>query len=100
MKVLERATTPDGTKIQIEDWTESHDCFKTLSIGAYPTIIRNPTSTDSFMIKIGEPLRVSIHRDWKDNEEVRKAFEDLKYGTKNIKDFSKQFWNLWAVECL
>lgn len=100
MKVLERATTPDGTAIQIEDWTESRDCFKTLSIGAYPIMNRKPTSINALFLEVNEPIRISIHRDWKDNEEVRKAFDDLKNGTKNIKDFSKRFWNLWAAECL
>ena len=36
-KILERAVTPDGINIQIEDWTEIYpDTYKAYNIGCYP----------------------------------------------------------------
>lgn len=100
MKVLERATTPDGTKIQIEDWTQDYDCFKTLSIATYPIALKKPTSKETPFFEINKPFRVAINRNWTNDNEVKNAFEELKAGTKNIKDFSEQFWDLWHAECL
>ena len=100
MKVLERATTPNGTKIQIEDWTQDYDCFKTLSIATYPIATRKPITTEIPFFEMNKPFRVDINRDWKSNDEVKKAFEELKNGTKNILDFGKHFWDSWNVECL
>ena len=36
MKVIERAVTPDGVKIQIEDWKEKYSFINTFNIGCYP----------------------------------------------------------------
>lgn len=99
MKVLERAKTPEGFDIQIEDWTEDYSCFNTLSIGAYPRSERIPKSRTSY-VTAGETFRVSINREFKNNEEVRKAFEELKQGIKTVKDFASQFWDLWHIEML
>lgn len=100
MKVIERAIMPDGTKIQIEDWKADYSCFDTLSIAAYPIMQRLPQSINLYYQESGKPFRVDINRDWKNDEEVRKAFEDLKNGIKAIKDFANQFWNMWCAECL
>ena len=100
MQVIERAIMPDGTKIQIEDWKADYSCFDTLSIAAYPIMQRLPQSIKLYFQESGKPFRVDINRDWKNDEEVRKAFEDLKNGIKSIKDFADQFWNLWCAECL
>lgn len=100
MKVLEKATTPDGTKIQIEDWTQDYDCFKTLSIATYPMAIKKPHTKNIPMFEIYRTFRVEINRNWANNDEVRKAFDELKNGTKHIKDFSEQFWDSWHAECL
>lgn len=99
MKVLERAKTPQGIDIQIEDWTEDYSCFDTLSIAAYPKSERMPKSRKSYVTP-GETFRVSINRGFTNNEDVRKAFEELKQGVKTVKDFANQFWDLWHVEML
>ena len=36
MKILEKATTPDGIDIQIEDWSDTYSFMNILSIGVYP----------------------------------------------------------------
>ena len=98
MRVLERAKTPEGFDIQIEDWTEDYSCFDVLSIGTYPKSERLPQSRKTWVIP-GEEFRCSINR-FACNEEVQRAFEDLKQGTKIVKDFADQFWDLWHVEML
>ena len=100
MKVIERAIMPDGTKIQIEDWKEDYSCFNTLSIAAYPIMQRLPQSKKLYFQESGKPFRVDINRGWENDEEVKKAFENLKNGTNEIKDFANQFWHLWCAECL
>lgn len=100
MKVLEKAIMPDGTKIQIEDWKEDYSCFDTLSIATYPITQRLPQSKKLYFHESGRPFRVDINRGWNNDEEVKKAFENLKNGKKSVKDFSGQFWDLWNAECL
>jgi len=98
MKVLERATMPDGTKIQIEDWTEDYTCFDTLSIAAYPRSERLPRSRKSWVVP-GEEFRVSIDK-FKRNKDTEQAFEALRNGTKAVKDFADYFWDPWHIEML
>lgn len=100
MKVIERAIMPDGTKIQIEDWTKDYSCFKTLSIAAYPIMQRLPQSKRLYFHESGRPFRVDINRDWKNDDEVKKAFSELQNGIKEVKDFANQFWDSWCAECI
>ncbi len=91
MKVLLRDKMPDGTDIQIEDWTKDNNIRNTLTIGAYP-IAKN---TGKYKwIKAGDRFRLSIDRGFTTDEEVKKAFNDLKEGKKKLEDFSEYFWNL------
>lgn len=100
MKIIERATMPDGTKIQIEDWTKDYSCFNTLSIAAYPIMQRLSQSHKLYFHESGKPFRVDINRDWKNDDEVKKAFSELQNGIKEIKDFANQFWHSWCAECI
>lgn len=89
MKVLERATTPDGTKIQIEDWKKDYSCFNVLNIATYP--IAKNTSKYKW-IEGGKTFRLDI-RGFNNDEEVKQAFDDLVNGVKQITDFANQFYN-------
>lgn len=89
MKVLEKATTPDGTQIQIEDWKEDYSCFNVLNITTYPTV-RNGSKYQ--WIKQGEKFRLDI-RNFNNDEDVKQAFNDLVNGIRQITDFSEQFYN-------
>lgn len=99
MKVLEREKTPEGVDIQIEDWTNDYDCFKTISIVAYPIAERKPQNRITWTTA-GRPFRIDINRKWNNNEEVMNAFELLRTGAKTIKEFADQFWDLWHIEML
>lgn len=90
MKVLERAKTPEGIDIQIEDWRNDYSCINTLNIATYPIAKR---SSEYRWITDGKPFRLDISRDFNNDEEVYQAFKDLISGNKIIADFSEQFYN-------
>lgn len=97
MKVIERATMPDGTEIQLEDWSDKNtkgfpDLYG-LMIGAYP-IAKNTGKYG--WIQSGEPYRISISENKYtscSNDDVRADFEALKNGTKTLEDLAEHFWN-------
>lgn len=89
MKILEKSTTPKGIGIQIEDWKEDYSFMDVCTIAAYP-IAKNGSKYQ--WIKQGEQFRIDISK-FRNNDEVRQAFNDLINGAKNIEDFSEQFRN-------
>jgi len=89
MKIIEKATTPKGILVQIEDWSESYSFMDVFTIAAYP-MAKN--SSKYQWIKHGEEFRLDINR-FKNNEEVKQAFNDLISGTKSIEDFAEQFYH-------
>jgi hypothetical protein len=93
MKILQKATMPNGTKIQLEDWNE-HGTEQRLTIGAYP-IAKN---TGKYRwIEGGKIFRLSISQNeyaGYTNDAVKADFEALQNGEKKLEDLSKHFWNL------
>lgn len=97
MKVVERAVMPDGTKIQLEDWSE-HNTEKSpnlygLQIGAYPTA----KNTNKYRcIEDGKTFRLTISTNEYSgytNKDVRMDFEELKNGKKQLENLASHFWN-------
>lgn len=83
-KITKRSVTPDGIKIQIEDWRHVYTgSYKTLSIGCYPIAKQD----SRFVIKKGKPFRCSIEN-FSSNEEVLDIFLQLEYGVRKIEDFA------------
>lgn len=98
MKVLQKDIMPDGTEIQLEDWSE-HNSEKYpnlygLTIGAYP-IAKN---TGKYRwVESGKKFRLSISQNeyaGYTNDAVKADFEALQNGEKKLEDLSKHFWNL------
>jgi hypothetical protein len=89
MKVLDRAVTPDGTKIQIEDWKETYSFCNIYDIGTYP--IAKNTSKYRW-VEGGKEFRLTLTR-FNSNEESKQAFADLISGAKTITDFADHFYN-------
>lgn len=87
MKVLEKATMSNGTKIQLEDWSDVYPDIYGFMIGAYP--IAQRTSQYGW-IQGGTEFRLSISR-YSSNEEVLKDFESLKTGEKQLEDLADRF---------
>ena len=97
MKVLEKATTPNGIEIQLEDWsdknTEEYSDLYGLVIGAYP--IAKNTSKYKLVVS-GEKFRLHIATNKYSNysnDDVKLDFEALKSGEKTLEDLSEHFWN-------
>ena len=97
MKVIERATMPNGTIILLEDWSDKNtkefpDLYG-LTIGAYP-IAKNTgkygwvCSGETFLLSISQNKYQNYS-----NDDVRADFEALKNGTKSLEDLAAHFWN-------
>lgn len=97
MKVIDRAVTPDGIQIQLEDWhennTEEYPLLYGYTIAAYP--IAKNTSKYGW-IRSGSKFRLDIscnnYRNYID-EMVLADYEALKNGTKTLEDLQEHFYN-------
>lgn len=96
MKIIEKAVMPDGTKIQLEDWSEKNTIeYPDLygwEIGAYP--IRKGYC--KWFGKPGECFRLTISQNKYQNysnDDVKGDFELLKNGEKTLEDLAEHFWN-------
>lgn len=75
MKVLQSGQMPDGTEIQIEDWSDKYSFYAYGSfVAAYP---KN---------RYGEEVREK--EIFRNAEEAEKAFNALKNGDKTLADFN------------
>ena len=91
MKVIERAQTPDGIKIQFEDWTENYP--NDYSIGAYPIAKRTGRYG---LIRDGKSFRLTISTNeyfGYTKETLFHDFECLKSGEKTLEDLADRYWN-------
>lgn len=97
MKILEKAITPDGIEIQLEDWREHntkdypnlHGC----TIGAYP-MAKN--SGEYKWVESGETFRLSIPTNnyaGYTSAMVLDDFEALRNGKKKLEDLAEHFGN-------
>ena len=73
MKILEKATTPDGIDIQIEDWSDTYSFMNILSIGVYPIA----KQSDTVWIRPNERFRMSLGK--------------LKNGNYKLEDLTEHF---------
>jgi hypothetical protein len=97
MKILKKATMPNGTEIQLEDWSDTNtaECpdLYGLTIGAYPTA---KNSSKYKWIEAGNKFRVGIsankYSDYS-NDDVKSDFEALKSEEKTLEDLAPHFWN-------
>ena len=88
MKVLEKATTPDGVKIQIEDWKEKYSFIRTLNIACYP--IATKTQNSPFGLRNGITFRIALDK-FENDEEVYTTFNKLQSGEVKIEELSSKF---------
>ncbi len=79
MRISEKAKTPDGVPVQLEDWGDFY------LIGAYP-VAKNYGRYE--LIKRGSPFRLTIKTSAPFSD-----FDNLKTGAKTIEDMAGQFWD-------
>lgn len=98
MKIVLKNTLPDGTQIQLEDWSEHNTPefpnLYGLQIGAYPIAV----NTGAYqLVRTGERFRLTIamnsHTGYS-NEDVFADYEALVHGKKSLQDLAAHFWNL------
>ena len=97
MKVLEKATMPNGTEIQLEDWSEhntkEYPNLYGFEICAYP-VAKN---TGKYRwVEGGQKFRLSIASNLYMNytdDDVKKDYAMLKSGEKKLQDLADHFWN-------
>lgn len=97
MKVIERAFMPNGTKIQLEDWsennTEEYSNLYGFQIAAYP-VAKNTSKYRA--IESRKIFRLTIAQNKYNgysNKDVQVDFEALKSGEKQLEDLASHFWN-------
>lgn len=95
-KIIEKGVMPDGTEIQLEDWSEVYPgTVYAWMIGAYPVAKRG--SERYFGPRKGKPFRCGLI--FPDEQKVRGAFHSLMHGCP-LTDFRDRFWNPEDVEYL
>lgn len=80
-RILDKAIMPDGTHIQIEDWSEICSICKPCD-----TLVTFPKVTTPFAC-YNTSDRVRIALAFENEQETRQAFSDLTSGRKSLKDF-------------
>ena len=91
MKIRERNTMPDGTKIQIEDWKEDYPgIFNTITIATYP---KAKNTGKHNWVRRGESFRLELQREFDSDEQVEALFKQLVNGKVKLEDLSKHYWN-------
>lgn len=97
MEIIERAVMPNGTEIQLEDWSSQNTLeypnLYGLTIGAYP--IAKNTGRGRW-VESGERFRLTIsynNHSGYSNDDVKADFTALKNGKKHLEDLAARFWN-------
>lgn len=90
MEILERAKTPQGVDIQIENWHKDYNFIAEAStIATYPRATKTDYTSKLEYPRANESFRLEIRFDNKD--EAKQCFDNLKNGTKAIKDYYINF---------
>ena len=97
MKVISKATMPNGTAIQIEDWHENYSHMPYAdTVAAYP--ISKVSLPGSFSPKGNEVFRAQFN--FKTTEEAQNAYSQLVAGTKTLTDYAANLWYPQHAACL
>lgn len=90
MKVLKRDIMPDGTKIQIDDWSKDYPNVYAYAstVGAYPVAKED---SEYGWIKRNQTFRLDLNFD--NQEQAEQAFSYLLDGKKKLIDYQNYFHN-------
>ncbi len=100
MKILKKDIMPDGTKIQLEDWSEDYSCFAPADcIAAYPVSKMSIKKASGYCYPIvNEKFRCSFHFGADKSAEL--AFVDLAMGNISLLDIAEFLHYPWQKDCL
>lgn len=97
MIILQKGRMPDGTAIQIEDWSKSYSFYEYGStIGAYP--VSKMGYDGQFSPRKGRTWRMQY--DFQNEAEARKIFSELIEGTKTLKDIENNLYDKRYKDCV
>ncbi|MFT8556588.1 hypothetical protein [Liquorilactobacillus hordei] len=86
MKVSMKNKLPDGTKIQVEDWSKDYNFLnKNDMLVVYP--IAKISGDNQFSPRQGETFRLELEFD--DEKQVMTAYNELMNGNKQIADYKE-----------
>ena len=93
MQVIEKGIMPDGTKIQIEDWSNGYSFHsKNSTIAFYPkavnSIYKSPELRHPYPER-GETFRATL--DFAEEEAAREAFQSMVNGSKIYMDYIENY---------
>lgn len=92
MQVIERAKTPNGIDIQIEDWHKDYYFMAEAStVATYPQATKTDYTSKLEYPRANERFRLAIRFNNKD--EAKQCFDNLKNGTKQLQDYHEHFTN-------
>lgn len=95
--ILQKGRLPDGTMIQIEDWSEDYKFMGYGStIGAYP--VSKMGYSEQFAPRKGEKIRVEY--DFENEVAAGQIFSELIEGTKTLKDIEKYLYDKRYKDCI
>lgn len=90
MQVIERAKTPNGIDIQIEDWHKDYYFMAEAStVATYPVATKTDYTSKLEYPRANESFRLAIR--FNNKEAAKQCFDNLKNGTKTIKDYYINF---------
>ena len=100
MKIVDKGVMPDGTKIQIEDWSMDYDSQTYGStVAAYPVATETTYLPSGIQYpKKGKTFRLDL--EFGSNEETKAAFDELQAGRKDLVDYKENAYNRKLYESL
>lgn len=100
MRIVKKDIMPDGTKIQLEDWSEDYSCFAPIDcISAYPVSKMSIKKARGYYYPVvNEKFRCSFHFGIDRSAEL--AFVDLAMGNISLLDIAEFLWYPWQKQCL
>ncbi len=86
-----KTTMPDGTEIQLEDWSNEFPSSTNLwwAVGAYP--VAKHSSGRLFGPRRNQEFRLTIS--FAEESDARECFRKLESGEAELLDYRDKFWN-------
>ena len=100
MRIVKKDIMPDGTKIQLEDWSEDYSCFAPVDcIAAYPVSKMSIKKASGYYYPVAnEKFRCSFHFGMDRSAEL--VFLDLAIGNISLLDIADFLWYPYQKQCL
>lgn len=99
MKVLQRSITPEGVRIQIEDWSADYSFYAPAStVATYPIARQAKPGSIIHFPEPGRTFRLAFN--FKSTAEARKCFDQLEAGEKTLRDFFENLDDPQLAGCI